>query len=143
MFLDQCRTCPAWGTAECGCPPELDSLPWHHPDCKLNDIGAVVSCKCCTQDHSHDQAAMACPGLAGAHAGEPCPHPDPVLCPAHISSTSPHAETPAHLVLDSVSAPLECPGGHCGPDVKGCTVCRPVIITMLPGGADITVKLGG
>jgi hypothetical protein len=152
VFHVECKRCHSWATADCSCPPELADLPFHLPGCKLNDMGAVVTCPpgsgCCQLAHSHDAAAMACPGLTGAHAGQPCPHPDPVLCPTHISSTSPAAGTPAHQVLLGgggralVSEPLECPGGHCGPGVKDCTVCRPVTITMLPGTANITVSLG-
>jgi hypothetical protein len=147
VFHVECKRCHAWAIADCSCPPELADLPLHLPACSLNDIGAALTCLpgagCCPVPHSHDAAAMACPGLAGAHAGEPCPHPDPVLCPAHVSSTSPHAGTPAHLIVPGVKTPLECPGGHCGVGVKDCTVCRPVTITMLPGAANITVSLGG
>jgi hypothetical protein len=154
VFHVECKNCHSWATADCSCPPELAELPFHLPACKLADIGAVVTCPpdsgCCQLPHSHDANAMTCPGLTGGigHPGEPCPHPDPVTCPAHVSSTSPMAGTPAHLYVPEGAKralsrePLACPGGHCGLGVKGCTICRPVTITMLPGTANITVSMG-
>lgn len=71
-----------------------------HPD---------TDCRCCSGE-SH-------PGLSHAEATKACPmgHEDKACgigpdCQVH---------TPAGE---------DCPGGHCGPGVDGCTVCRPLII---------------
>jgi hypothetical protein len=73
--------------------------------------GAALTCGCCTLDHNHDAAANACPGAGVNHEGAPCPAPQ--TC---IALTPPDED---------------CPGGHCGLGVEGCTVCRPVTITIM------------
>jgi hypothetical protein len=74
------------------------------------DPHAINICGCCLIDHHHGQAAAACSGNEGAgHPGAACPHPNPLAC----TRVTPHGE--------------ECPGGHCGIGVDGCTVCRPLI----------------
>jgi hypothetical protein len=80
------------------------------------DPHATTWCGCCTQKHHHGRAAEACPGNGGTgHPGERCPHPDPSGCTA----LTPVGE--------------DCPGGHCGVGVTGCTVCRPVARYLVPG----------
>jgi hypothetical protein len=81
------------------------------------DPHAHTWCGCCTQTdpetgqpHHHGRAAEACPGNGGAgHEGAPCPHPNPAVC------------------IRLTPAGEDCPGGHCGIGVDGCTVCRPVV----------------
>jgi hypothetical protein len=80
------------------------------------DPHAHTWCGCCPitgddgQPHHHGQAAAACPGSGGeGHPGQPCPHPNP------------------HACIRLTPAGEDCPGGHCGVGVDGCTVCRPVI----------------
>jgi len=81
----------------------------------LSDPDSALKCGCCPVDHHHGQAANACTGADGSgHPGEPCHHPDGGLdCVAR---------TPAGEL---------CSGGHCGPGVSGCGVCRPITITPL------------
>jgi hypothetical protein len=76
---------------------------------------------CCDDDHDHDEAANACPGGHG-----PCPVPDNCLV---WLGMQPHL--PDSRVRDTSAGP--CPGGHCGLGVPGCTVCRPLKITAMPG----------
>lgn len=82
-----------------------------------DDPDIIVSCSCCPQDHHHGQAASACPGIVSGegHPDAACPHPDPTAC--------------------TVASPegVMCPGGHCGVGVDGCTVCRPITITVMGG----------
>jgi hypothetical protein len=89
----------------------------HGPDCPED----------CAQVHDHAAAANAC---TGKHEGRPCPH-DPENCPVlgggHTAPTGDPADPSGHMVRGT------CPGGHCGKGVDGCTVCRPLTITALPG----------
>jgi hypothetical protein len=78
------------------------------------DPHSVDFCGCCDGSQhpgmTHGQYAASCTGDEGAgHPGEPCSHQDPLAC----TRVSPPGE--------------QCPGGHCGPGVAGCTVCRPLI----------------
>ncbi len=111
MYLLQCDGCRASTVVSCTCPPGSRE---HVPGCALTDIGANLACVpgagCCAEDHSHDEAANACPG---GHEGQKCP--DPGTC--------------------GVTEGDGCAGGHCGKGVPGCTVCRPITIAMLPGSA--------
>lgn len=75
------------------------------------DPDAALECACCTKPHHHGRAANACPGAGGSHAGAPCPAPDTCI------AVTPLGE--------------DCPGEHCGLGVDGCTVCRPITITLL------------
>lgn len=77
------------------------------------DPDSALECGCCTQPHHHGQAANACPGAGGNHTGAPCPEPDTCI------ALTPPGE--------------DCPGEHCGLGVDGCTVCRPITITLLGG----------
>jgi hypothetical protein len=86
---------------------------------------------CCQQDHHHGQAATACPGGHGA-----CPTPD--SCPVWLGM-QPHLENSARR--DTSAGP--CPGGHCGLGVAGCTVCRPITITAIPGSVRLQHAIGG
>lgn len=82
------------------------------------DPDVQLSCRCCPQDHHHGYAANACPGINANHEGVPCTHPD---------------GGQACNVLTELGD--DCPGGHCGLGVDGCTVCRPVNIEFISGGA--------
>jgi len=85
---------------------------------------------CCQEDHHHGQAASACPGGHGA-----CPSPD--SCPVW-EGMQPHL--PDGRQRDLSAGP--CPGGHCGAGVPGCTVCRPLRITVMPGSAKMSLAGG-
>jgi hypothetical protein len=90
-----------------------------------NRLQQAVSCTCCTQAHDHDGAANGCPeaGAEGErHGGADCTLGDR-----------------ACVVL--TPAAEECPGGHCGPGVDGCTVCRPVTAEFL-GIAPLGLAMG-
>ena len=80
------------------------------------DPASALECGCCTQAHNHDLAANACPGAGLNHQGAACSHPDGGWA---CNVVTPLGE--------------DCPGGHCGLGVEGCTVCRPITITMLAG----------
>jgi hypothetical protein len=73
---------------------------------------------CCKIAHHHGKAAAACPR---GHGDAPCP-------------------TPATCKVFETEG---CAGGHCAPGVDGCTVCRPITITGMPGAVSITTALGG
>jgi hypothetical protein len=106
----------------------------------------ITGCKCCPEDHDHVAVSNGCPGaghtvdttplddgtfrvtpVEGAgHAGAPCPHEDPTFgC----------GVTPAGI---------ECPGGHCGYGVEGCTVCPAthLAIDILSLGAPTSMTQG-
>jgi len=97
--------------------------PHQDPDAAFDTL--APGCSCCTQDHHHGQAAGACQGGHG-----PCPTPDD--CPVW-QGMQPHLD--GSPVRDTSAGP--CPGGHCGAGVDGCTVCRPLKITVLPGSAQL------
>lgn len=91
-----------------GCRSEALTSNCADPDGAF-DADPGTDCRCCPGDshpgQSHGEAAQACPqGHEDAACGT---GPD---CLVH---------TPAGE---------DCPGGHCGPGVDGCTVCRPLII---------------
>jgi hypothetical protein len=80
----------------------------------------AVSCQCCTKNHDHQEAADSCTGSGAAsldqqHPGADCGHPrgDGTICTVLTPQGS------------------DCPGGHCGPKVDGCTVCRPLDVDYL------------
>lgn len=104
------------------------------------DPDAEVVCGCCPLDHHHGQAANACPG---GHDAEPCPHPDPKACGVHLSGPGNGADCdPAGHGDGSCPAHADgCQGGHCGKGVNGCTVCRPLILSLPP--ASVHFQLGG
>jgi hypothetical protein len=74
---------------------------------------------CCKADHHHGETANACPGGHGA-----CP--TPAACP----------------VWGQRQPEGPCPGGHCGLGIAGCSVCRPITITALPGTTGINAGTG-
>jgi hypothetical protein len=86
------------------------------------DFDAALNCLpdggCCLQDHHHGQMGASC---AGGHAE--CPTPD--KCPVWKSHNHPGD--------GDYSMIGPCPGGHCAPGIPGCTVCRPIVIEMMPG----------
>jgi hypothetical protein len=89
------------GCRQCGAVIDLPPLADPH---------ATTWCGCCTRPHHHGRNAAACPGNNGTgHPGEPCPE----MTPSRCTVITPAGE--------------DCPGGHCGAGVTGCTVCRPVI----------------
>lgn len=109
--------------ADCSCPPDVPLYRGAHlDDCAMADFGANVTCDgsspaCCTQEHSHDEAANTCPGGHGVCTLAKC------------------------AVITPAGEP--CPGGHCGKGIDGCTVCRPVTIVALPGSMPVTHFAGG
>ena len=121
--LLSCDNCRASRVASClpGCAPETG----HIPECPLNDLDAALTCTagggCCAVQHNHGQAANACPGIGLNHHGAPCSHPNPLAC----------------LVVTPEGT--ECPGGHCGKGVDGCTVCRPITIMILDLGTPMSL----
>jgi len=87
-----------------------------------SNLDAALSCNCCPENHDHAANANSCPGANLNHPDASCPHPDGGI---------------ACNVVTQVGD--DCPGGHCGVGIAGCTVCRPVIITLLPGTAQMTM----
>lgn len=80
------------------------------------DPHTMTWCQCCTIEHHHGQAAESCSGNNGVgHEGAPCTFPNPRAC----TVVTPPGE--------------DCPGGHCGVGVDGCTVCRPIIHFVTAG----------
>lgn len=146
MLLVSCDNCRASAFVDCTCPEGHDRVASGHlpavtvgdqtrDACPFIDLGANVVCAdgtdCCTEPHSHDAAANSCPDIAldlgKRHGGAPCP--DPGSCTLWRNS-----QAGAHRELREAGKPVpSCPGGHCGPGVPGCTVCRPVTITVVPG----------
>jgi hypothetical protein len=128
---------------ECTCPPgHIPATGEHQAGCSHADIDALVRCTpgsdCCSQDHDHAAAANACPG---GHDGAACPEAAGkcrVWRGAIMDAFHPGYEPGTHPLFEGKDIP-PCPGGHCHPDIPDCTVCRPLIITMLPGSAEVTL----
>lgn len=78
------------------------------------DFQGAITCNCCTVNHDHDENANSCSGVDANHEGVPCAEPTGT---ENCNMLTPLGE--------------DCPGGHCGPDVDGCTVCRPITIDLL------------
>jgi hypothetical protein len=80
----------------------------------LRDPDSALICPpgsgCCQEDHHHGHAANACPGQ---HDG--------AACPARATC--------------GVFEGDGCAGGHCAKGVPGCTVCRPLTLTILAPAA--------
>jgi hypothetical protein len=133
-------TCPGCSTQaflECSCPAGfIDAVGAHHGDCTHSDIDANLICppgsECCSLSHDHAAAANSCPGT---HGDAPCPEP-PGECAtwkgAIADAFHPEFTPGSHPLFSGKDIPA-CPGGHCHKDVKDCTVCRPLVITVLPG----------
>lgn len=120
-------------------------------------FGAAVRCACCPEDHDHDVAANSCPWQGHAHVDADCPH-QVGECPHWASVQAGHTGNHplAHPGTGRIAAvrlytqdqpipdghtlvtEMACPGGHCGPGVDGCTVCRPVTVTVLSLGGTLT-----
>lgn len=133
-------TCPGCSTQaflECACPAGfVDAVGAHHGDCTHANIDANVICPpgadCCQESHDHAAAANACPG---GHDDEPCPdepHKCAVWKGAIAEAYHPDFVPGSHPLFSGTDIP-PCPGGHCHKDIKACTVCRPLVITVLPG----------
>jgi len=137
MLHVQCPGCMESSYIECGCPAgHPDNVGRHHPSCALSNIDMTVGCGCCPDGHDHGAAARGCPG---DHEWENCPEEkgecrlwDEVTAEArHPSYRGGHPLLgPEHRPGDDIPP---CPGGHCHKDTPGCTVCRPLIITVMPG----------
>lgn len=110
---------------ECTCPPgHAANVGQHHPECSHANLDAQIQCSCCPEDHDHGAAANACPGN---HENDACP--EPRTCRIWRGG----APDVVHPQFDPATGVPPCPGGHCHKDVPGCTVCRPLIVTVLPG----------
>jgi hypothetical protein len=134
----ECQGCHTSAYADCTCAasgrrPDLAGA--HTPGCPLSDLGAQVTCRpgfdCCDgSDHpdvSHDAAANACPG---GHDDAACPEPKTCKTWAGMTADTRHPQYEGE-------PPGDCPGGHCHKDLDGCTVCRPVSVEVMPGGANV------
>jgi hypothetical protein len=129
-----CPGCQSQVFLECSCPPgHAANVGQHHPECSHANLDANLVCPpgsgCCSEDHDHAAAANACPG---GHDDAPCPEPG--KCRVWRGGVP----DVLHPQFDPATGVPPCPGGHHHKDVPGCTVCRPLIITMLPGSAQIT-----
>jgi hypothetical protein len=128
---------------ECTCPPDYLAVAGQHQDgCSHAGIDAAITCNpastnpgCCHQDHDHAAAANAC---SGAHDDEPCPEPG--SCRTWQGATAdahhPLFEPGTHPLFSGATVP-DCPGAHCAKGVRNCTVCRPLIITVMRGSTVI------
>ena len=136
MLHVQCPGCMTQVFLECTCPAGfVAATGGHQPGCSHSDVDRLVRCPpeadgCCQEDHDHAAAANACPG---GH-DDPCPHPAGA-CAVWKGAT---ADTLHPLHDGDPAGP--CPGGHCHKDIEGCGVCRPLVITMMPG---TTIALAG
>jgi hypothetical protein len=124
MLLVECQGCHTQAFLD----PDADPAVLADPD-------AAITCPpgsgCCSADHHHGNAASACPGGHKA-----CPSPD--ACPVWLGM-QPHLENSS--IRDTSAG--KCPGGHCGLGVDGCTVCRPLKITLIPGSVRMQRPLIG
>lgn len=144
MLQVTCKKCQASAYVDCTCPPASKPAGGHHPFCALTDLGSNVQCDpdsgCCQKSHSHDAAANACPGIAaGGHPGAPCPD-EGSRCLVYSGG---HSAAQDLAPEARVRRAGKCTGGHCGPGVTGCTICRPVTITLLPGSVNLTPAPSG
>lgn len=133
-------TCPGCSTQaflECSCPPGfIDAVGQHHGDCSHANPDAALICApgsgCCPESHDHAAAANACPGN---HADTACPEEAGkcgVWRGAVADAHHPLFEPGSHPLFSGSTVP-DCPGGHCHKDIPDCGVCRPLVITVLPG----------
>jgi hypothetical protein len=101
-----------------------------NPDAAVTCDPASTHPGCCHIAHDHAAAANGC---SGDHAGAACPNPAwecRVWRGAIADAFHPLSDGTHPLYEGNVPPP--CPGGHCAKGVAGCTVCRPLIVTM-PG----------
>jgi hypothetical protein len=125
LFSISCDGCSATAYAGCACPDGHDPTALgHHDTCQLSDIEGLVQCApgsgCCADDGC-DHKPADCTVQHGA-----CP--DPAGCKLWRNTRS-------HVDPDLLAAsglPAQCPGGHHGLGVPGCTPCRALTITFLP-----------
>ena len=146
MLQVTCKQCSATAYVDCTCEiiaPGTKPPDGHLALCPLTDLGSNVLCDpesgCCQESHSHDAAANACPGIvAGGHPGAPCPD-EGKRCLVYSGGHSAARDLDPEVRVRRAG---KCPGGHCGPGVEGCTICRPVTITLLPGSVNLTPAPG-
>lgn len=140
----QCPGCLTQAYIGCSCPEGFTAqFGRHYPECALSNPDANVTCdpasthpNCCRKDHDHAAMANSCPE---DHAGDPCPHPagqcrtwrGAIADAYHPAGDGTHPLYEGHV-------PPPCPGGHHGKGVRGCTVCRPLILTM-PGASPTVI----
>lgn len=142
-------TCPGCSTQaflECTCPDGfIEAVGAHHGDCTHSDIDASLTCPpgsdCCPLGHDHAAAANSCPG---GHEDVPCPE-DAGRCRVWAGAIAdahhPQFVPGSHPLFSGEKIP-DCPGGHCHKDIPDCTVCRPLIVTVMPGSIVVT-PVGG
>jgi len=124
MYQVSCDGCGTSAYIGCGCPDGHDpQLLGHHASCQMGDIEGSVACppeatQCCQTDGC-DHKPADCPREHGA-----CPAPANCKLWRNVRS---HHEDP-----DAAGLPKECPGGHHGFGVPGCTPCRALTVTFLP-----------
>jgi hypothetical protein len=163
-FHAMCPGCTTSAYLDCTCPPSFDpAAAGMHLDgvCALASPDGAVTCaeasddpRCCHDDHDHAAQANGCP-VAAANGGDghrDCP--EPATCPLHASVKAHYAATVAYaaeangggaamLAVVGPEPPDDCPGGHCHWDLDDCTVCRPLILTAMPGSARLQPVTGG
>ena len=86
----------------------------------------AIGCNCCTQAHDHDESANACEGASRAVLSSVTGEHD--LSQQHPGAACSHPSENGTGCVVLTGAGEDCPGGHCGPGVLGCTVCRPLLI---------------
>jgi hypothetical protein len=131
--------CHTSSYVDCTCPPEMDNVAGHLSGCPLLAPGDSVVCPptsdCCKIPHSHE--VTSCPA---DHADHPCPFPR--NCGLWTPIVAHHARLRAIGHPDALSPPEDCPGGHHGYGVQDCGVCRPVVVTLMPGSVQLQ-RAGG
>lgn len=127
------------------CVPGCEKIPGAHlAGCPGANLGAAVTCapesSCCQEGHDHTAEGNACPDVGlpfgERHDKAPCPEPEG-RCVLWRNMTA-NARHPQYA---GEPPPDACPGGHCHKDIDGCTVCRHLTITVLPGST--AVGMGG
>lgn len=110
MLHIQCLTCGTAAFADCSCPDGWEPMIHGHitPEVAAMAAQAGMTVEPCA--FANPDAMVTCP------AGGPCCQQD----------------------HDHAAAANACPGGHdCGLGVDGCTVCRPLTITVVPGSTQV------
>ena len=146
MLQVTCKGCSSAAYVDCTCElivPGAKPPDGHHVLCPMTDLGSNVLCDedgdCCQESHSHTEAANACPGIIAGHPGAPCPDADKARC---LTYSGGYSAAPDLAPEARVRRLGKCPGGHCGFGVEGCTICRPVTITLLPGSVNLSPAPG-